>query len=256
MCCSRSLFWRSSWWTRAWASSRAVASALSWSFKRWTCNRRCEGSRVCWQAGRKGFSVMSEANLIQLTETFFPRLLLLSEFPKQNNAPHPSLCEDQGQTVLTLPTHFSHLRNQRCVLFAANISLMATRKYKKFIYMLWMGPCCSFSEANDVTQGCCHSNASAFFSFFFKKMSKQFSRSEKSNDSQRKRLRDLTSQRERNKMLMHLLPPTQKPLSLSSTRKLESVKHHEGNSLRDRVDRFLSASECAVTASIKHDIWL
>lgn len=72
-----------------------------------------------------------------------------------------------------------------------------------------------------------------FFLFpFFFKMSKQFSRSEKSNDSQRKRLRDLTSQRERNKMLMHLLPPTQKPLSLSSTRKLESVKHHEGNSLR------------------------
>lgn len=163
MCCSRSLFWRSSWWTRAWASSRAVASALSWSFKRWTCNRRCEVSRVWWWAGRNGFSVMSEANLIQLTETFFPRLLLLSEFPKENNAPHPSLCEDQGQTVLTLPTQFSRLRNQRCVLFAANISSMATRKYKKFIYMLWMGPCCSFSEANDMTQGCCHSNASAFF---------------------------------------------------------------------------------------------
>lgn len=36
MCCSRSLFCSSSWWTRAWASSRAVASALSWSFNRWT----------------------------------------------------------------------------------------------------------------------------------------------------------------------------------------------------------------------------
>lgn len=39
MCCSRSLFCSSSWWTRAWASSRAVASALSWSFNRWTCTR-------------------------------------------------------------------------------------------------------------------------------------------------------------------------------------------------------------------------
>lgn len=37
MCCRRSLFCSSSWWTRAWASSRAVASALSWSFNRWTC---------------------------------------------------------------------------------------------------------------------------------------------------------------------------------------------------------------------------
>ncbi len=37
MCCSRSLFCSSSWCTRAWASSRAVASALSWSFNKWTC---------------------------------------------------------------------------------------------------------------------------------------------------------------------------------------------------------------------------
>ena len=43
MCCSRSLFCSSSWWTRAWASSRAVASALSWSFNRWTCTRKHGG---------------------------------------------------------------------------------------------------------------------------------------------------------------------------------------------------------------------
>lgn len=41
MCCSRSLFCSSSWWTRAWASSRAVASALSWSFNRCTYRRTC-----------------------------------------------------------------------------------------------------------------------------------------------------------------------------------------------------------------------
>lgn len=39
MCCSRSLFCSSSWWTRACASSRAVASAFSWSLRRWTCRR-------------------------------------------------------------------------------------------------------------------------------------------------------------------------------------------------------------------------
>lgn len=48
MCCRRSLFCSSSWWTRAWASSRAVASALSWSFSRWTCTRSGDGSRDRW----------------------------------------------------------------------------------------------------------------------------------------------------------------------------------------------------------------
>lgn len=46
MCCSRSLFCSSSWWTRAWASSRAVASALSWSFSRWTYTGQNRGFKI------------------------------------------------------------------------------------------------------------------------------------------------------------------------------------------------------------------
>lgn len=49
-CCSKSLFWSSSWWTRAWASIRAAVSAAIWSFNSCTCSGSKEqGVFVCQQ---------------------------------------------------------------------------------------------------------------------------------------------------------------------------------------------------------------
>lgn len=70
MCCSRSLFCSSSWWTRAWASSRAVASALSWSFSRWTCTGGGE-SRKRWTV-RGGENRERNGCSVQRIQTFSP----------------------------------------------------------------------------------------------------------------------------------------------------------------------------------------
>lgn len=135
MCCSRSLFCSSSWWTRAWASSRAVASALSWSFNRWTCTGGGE-SRDRWtDRGVGGTGRVRYRCSAQCIQKCFPghrsenqHRYPLSEFPKHTDTPRTTPLEGHGQTLLTLQTLLACQGNQKWVPFASNIWVKITPK--------------------------------------------------------------------------------------------------------------------------------